>query len=390
MAPPKISKTPNSKVPSQWVSSLRYMLAELRPLGKPEVWASGVILIILGLFAWEYWNQPSDRNDFAGDQPDYNFVTDDQAIAQDIDNSALLRQDLDSSSLLPSQPLNIPTTINLPNTASGSGSGNNSTNKSSLAPGVAAFLALMANSANPPSTTSSSSSNSSMPTAGLTGNLSAPTGGLTGFNPGGTSYPSSGGLFLANPSSNLTSGLSSPVGSGAMGNGAIAPTNPSLSTPLAGTGLNSFTGNRGINATGTANTGLGAANTTGLAGVGNSGVAVGQSSSYVNSPLPGAAPVSRPGIYIPPTTTPSYYTPPAQLAVPSQVTTTPAIAPTSLNGVNAPYAVPGNQVGNGLGNPTNLDQPITPSDMVPDPFSVPRAVPGRYIGNGKINTFANP
>ncbi len=381
MTRPKLSKTPYTKTPNPWMSSLRYMVAELRPLGKPEVWASGVILIILGLFAWEYWNQPANRNEFASDQPDSNFVDDAQAIAQDIDNSALLRQDLDSTAL-PNPPLNVPTTINVPNNANNA---NTSGNKSSLAPGVAAFLSLMTNS---PLSNPSAANTLSPPSFGLGG-----TGGFNSSFSGLSGTPNSGGLLLANPGSSPSlAGLSpSPTA-------AIAPT----STALPGTGLNSLMGGRGINTTGNANLtgtlGTLSPTSTGLSGIGNTGIGnpvgtVGQSASFSSSPLPGsAATTTRPGIYIPPAPTAGYYTQPPQLTVPTQSAATPAIAPTSLNGVNAPYAMPGNQVGNGLGNPTAMpaDQPIDPLDVEPDPFSVPRAAPGRYIGNGNINTFANP
>ncbi|MBE9032293.1 hypothetical protein IQ266_21375 [filamentous cyanobacterium LEGE 11480] len=78
-------------------NSTRYWLARLKPIAKPQVWLSGLGLIGMMVFAWEFSQRPEwrqallkDNSTPAADSTD----PESQAIAADIDSLSLLNADL--------------------------------------------------------------------------------------------------------------------------------------------------------------------------------------------------------------------------------------------------------------------------------------------------------
>lgn len=93
---------------------LRYLKARLKPFGRPAFWTSAIALLLVLLFAWEYWNNPEWLNSL-GDglvADSDNQTTDPQlssqelaAIGADIDSSSVLLKELDRKTPLSLAPL---------------------------------------------------------------------------------------------------------------------------------------------------------------------------------------------------------------------------------------------------------------------------------------------
>lgn len=75
-------------------SSSRYWLARLRPLARPVFWAPAIAILLLVLFAWEFFSRPELASYFSISTPDKNLSPEDQAIGADIDSLALLMNDI--------------------------------------------------------------------------------------------------------------------------------------------------------------------------------------------------------------------------------------------------------------------------------------------------------
>ncbi|MBN8561029.1 MAG: hypothetical protein J0L70_10930 [Leptolyngbya sp. UWPOB_LEPTO1] len=75
-------------------SSSRYWLARLRPLARPVFWAPSIALMLLGLFAWEFFSRQEFISSFGSASSDGELSAEDQAIGADIDSLSLLMSDI--------------------------------------------------------------------------------------------------------------------------------------------------------------------------------------------------------------------------------------------------------------------------------------------------------
>ncbi len=74
-------------------SWIRYGFARLRRLGRPIFWAPSIALLLLILFAWEFFSHP-ESSYFGISTPDETLSREDQAIGADIDSLPLLMNDI--------------------------------------------------------------------------------------------------------------------------------------------------------------------------------------------------------------------------------------------------------------------------------------------------------
>lgn len=75
---------------SSWI---RYGLARLRPLGRPVFWAPSIALLLLVLFAWEFFSRPELATFFASNSNE-TLSPEEQAIGADIDSLPMLLNDI--------------------------------------------------------------------------------------------------------------------------------------------------------------------------------------------------------------------------------------------------------------------------------------------------------
>lgn len=72
----------------------RYLLARLRPFGRPIVWAPSIGLVLLGLFAWEFWSRSDSMSSFKSTPlPSNASSRNERAAIADIDSTSLLMRD---------------------------------------------------------------------------------------------------------------------------------------------------------------------------------------------------------------------------------------------------------------------------------------------------------
>ncbi len=73
-------------------ASNRYLLARLRPLRRPIVWAPSIVMVLLGLFTWELGSRPAGMSNFGvtSSPIDASVSREDQAVGADIDSTPLL------------------------------------------------------------------------------------------------------------------------------------------------------------------------------------------------------------------------------------------------------------------------------------------------------------
>ncbi len=76
---------------SSWV---RYGLARLRPLGRPVFWAPSIALLLLILFAWEFFSRPELVSYLRLSNPDETLSSEDRSIGAEIDSLPLLMNDI--------------------------------------------------------------------------------------------------------------------------------------------------------------------------------------------------------------------------------------------------------------------------------------------------------
>ncbi len=85
--------------PNQLPAYLRYLKARLQPFRQPAFWTTGVGLVFVLLFAWEYWKHPERLIILPGNQvADSDNPTTDPTLSSD--NLAAIGADIDSSSVL--------------------------------------------------------------------------------------------------------------------------------------------------------------------------------------------------------------------------------------------------------------------------------------------------
>lgn len=96
--------------PNQSPAYLRYLKARLQPFGRPAFWASACGLLLLLLFAWEFWENPNWLSTLGDNQAanSDNSTADRQlssedlaAVGADIDNSSVLANEIDLRGDLP-------------------------------------------------------------------------------------------------------------------------------------------------------------------------------------------------------------------------------------------------------------------------------------------------
>lgn len=81
-------------------ASVRHVKAQLRPLTRPAVWSSAIVLVAMVWFAWEAWRNPDIltkfdfSEDFGGGNSELSgeYDAEERAIAADIDSSDVLQQ----------------------------------------------------------------------------------------------------------------------------------------------------------------------------------------------------------------------------------------------------------------------------------------------------------
>lgn len=88
-------------------SSSRYWFARLRPLGRPVFWAPAIALLLLGLFAWEFFSRPELVSYLGISTADENLSPEDQAIGADIDSLSLLMNDIKVASQSAVNPIEV-------------------------------------------------------------------------------------------------------------------------------------------------------------------------------------------------------------------------------------------------------------------------------------------
>jgi hypothetical protein len=85
-------------------SVARYLLARLRPVGRPVVWAPAIALLFVVLFTWELWSYPEWMSYLGTPPSDNSMSPEDQAIGADIDSLPLLINDIGITSKTKATP----------------------------------------------------------------------------------------------------------------------------------------------------------------------------------------------------------------------------------------------------------------------------------------------
>ncbi|HBB33771.1 MAG TPA: hypothetical protein DC064_18730 [Cyanobacteria bacterium UBA9273] len=104
--------------PNQLPAYVRYLKARLQPFGRPAFWISALWLLLIPLFAWEYWKNPNwfsaleeeSLSEFDNPQPEPTLSSEElAAISADIDSSTVLINEFDRAKTLATTPLPEPT-----------------------------------------------------------------------------------------------------------------------------------------------------------------------------------------------------------------------------------------------------------------------------------------
>lgn len=398
--------------------SIRSWSEKLQFIRQPRVWGSISVLAIVGIFFWQFsenpeWFSLDQQIIFDSDNPASELTPEEQSIAADIDSSKFLVKELetDNTGIVPLNPM-IRVETDLLKQANSS---TESKVPSSESNPFLEILPIPASSSNPSQSqnnTSLSTAESLKPSFGTTSspNRSNPNTNLLGSpaeatpqtSPPATSLQQAMQQYLQNKAATPTNATEN------TGN----TTNPSANT----TTPSSLSPNSLTNPAQALN--------------GTSGLVMNATPFNSSPTITGQLPQSN---WTVPRTNPNIIpgTVPTPVQNPYQTNTTlpPAVPP-------VPTAVPGGQYSNlnlypntnpaypnpnlnnvpsypGYSNYSNrypgytTVQPVqpstymTPSNMNPNlqpsqlaqpqtPFSVPNRIPGSYIGGGRINTFANP
>lgn len=315
-------------------SVARYLLARLRPLGRPVFWAPSIALLLLVLFTWEFWSRPEWMSAFgtAPSEIDSSVSPEDQAIAAEIDSLPLLINDI----------------------------------------GIAPKPKASTNPTNPASTETPQSSTPTATAPRSTAPTTAPqVPSLL------TPEPSTQGVFgvLSNA---LTArlGLSSATSASAPNSQNSTSQSvlnfASTPAPLPANRLQEAIAQLQTQAQ-TVPASPAPAPIEGTTRVNNP--AIDASNSFTNL-AEGTQPLPRSANFPGGTIAPTVIAPTIAPAIAAPVTTQPLPVQTQ-------------SFGNAAGAP-DVPQSETTMSLNQQPFSVPRPVPGRFIGGGKINTFSNP
>jgi hypothetical protein len=309
----------------------RYFAARLRTIGRPIFWGPAIVGLLLMLFTWDFWTNPSTwaslgiGNSRAEEE---QLPPEDQSIGADIDSLPVLFSDIKSAP----KPSASPDPKQDPLAKKKVTGGEAITTISTNGPG---FGQTPQQATNPQGV------------YGVFGNALAERYGL-----------SSAGNVM---------GESTP------GLGVVKSTAPAMPSQSAlQSAMSKFTTPTAAQATPTMTSVNGLAN----------------SPSAADTPSAGSAPFSNPAASAPATPQNSY----TQLMGGSQplqnysnVRSAPMIPAASSE---LPTVSPA-QLPAGFGQ-TAVPQPSTTPETTLQPFSVPRPIPGRSIGGGNINTFSNP
>ncbi len=311
----------------------RYFLARLKTIGRPIFWGPAIVLLLLGLFTWDFWTSPNlwASLGIGESRTDDELPPEEKAIGADIDTLPVLFSDIKGSP----KPEASPNVKQSPQA------------KKQITGGEAITTI---------STTGTGSPETTQPNPqgvyGLLGNALAERYGLTKSGLSGSETTSGGitsGIGIKSPAavtptqSPLQSAMSkftAPVGtvnSGVSVNGLASPSSSAVDRPKEGSApLSGSTGN----------------------------ASSGSENSFTNL-VGGSQPLQN------------YSTLRAAPLVPAASSELPNLSPAPLPAGFGQTAVP---------QPTNTPETIPTQP----PFSAPRPIPGRTIGGGNINTFSNP
>lgn len=395
--------------------SIRAFGEQLQFLRQPRVWGSISVLAIVGIFFWQFSENPElfsldQQTLFDSENPASELTPEEQSIAADIDSSKFLVKELktDNTEIIPVNPM-IQVETNLLKQAN---SASEAQVPSSESNPFLEILPIPSNPSQSKNNTSLSASDSLKPSFGTTSSpassnvntnqLGSPAEATAETSPPISPLQQAMQQYLQNESTTSTNTTEN------TGN----TTNPSANT----TAPSSLSPNSLTNPSQALN--------------GTSGLVMNATPFNSSPTITGQLPQSN---WTVPRTNPNLVpgTVPTPVQNPYQTNTTlpPAVPP-------VPTAVPGGQYSNlnlypntnpaypnpnlnnvpsypGSSNYSNTSpsyttvQPVqpstymTPSNMNPNlqpsqlaqpqtPYSVPNRIPGSYIGGGRINTFANP
>ncbi len=395
--------------------SIRSWSEQLQFLRQPRVWGSISVLAIVGIFFWQFSENPElfsldQQTIFDSENPASVLTPEEQSIAADIDSSEFLVKELknNNTEIVPVNPM-IQVETNLLKQAN---SASEAQVPSSESNPFLEILPIPSNPSQPKNNTSLSASDSLKSSLGTTSSLpsSNPNTNLLGSSAEATAETSppvsplqqAMQQYLQNKSATSTNATET------TGN----TTNPSANT----TTPSSLSPNSLINPSQALN--------------GTSGLVMNATPFNSSPTITGQLPLPQSNWTVPrtnpnlvpgtvPTPVPNPYQTNTTLppAVPPVPTAVPGGQYSNLNlypNTNPAYPNPNlNNVPSYSGYPTNTSpgyttvQPVqpstymTPSNMNPNlqpsqlaqpqtPYSVPNRIPGSYIGGGRINTFANP
>lgn len=367
--------------PNQSPAYLRYLKARLKPFGRPAFWASAMGLLLMLLFAWEYWNNPEEFS-FNGakkiaaltNQSDEPKLSSDElaAISADIDSSSVLLSEVDPNTALP--------LASLPNQASQNQNSEGlfsqilrqqaeaNTKQEQKSPTQTPTPQQRQPSTNPFATSAQELLNTGLFSGGYL---------ATSFNP-----------TSSQQSSSLT-------------------TESTPNSALGFNSLNSSNTNRGAVPLSALENALNRATPTNYP---TTATGMQNSANVQNQPLPTSTYSGQttysPGAVPGPTgynasqTTPSApqnsytYLAPAQptVGVPAAVPGAPVQTgvPSSVGQYSTQPYGQSNGISNSGFNSSQVNSGVQSNQQNPPNYSTPRPVPGRYIGGGQINTFSNP
>jgi hypothetical protein len=74
--------------------AIHYLLARLRSVQRPVIWAPSLLLVFLMLFAWEFWQRPEGLGSFVAIEGDDTLSREEQAVGLDLDASSFLIREI--------------------------------------------------------------------------------------------------------------------------------------------------------------------------------------------------------------------------------------------------------------------------------------------------------
>ena len=355
-------------------AKVRYLLARLRPLGRPIFWGPSIALLLVMLFTWDWWVRPDSTSSSENSDREESVSPEEQAIGADIDSLPVLMNDIGIKASADKAKSPTQSALPTPGGAFAFGSATDApvsgnTGSSETTPDQQGMYGILNNAlaSNALASNNASSNNALTNKYGQTPGNSQTNGTIEGrlapvsATAGGGSLPE-----ISTPLPTVSAG--SPLQE-AMSR---LYSTPSTSTPDRANQSTPLPGQASVPIEGTvplSNPGIDATQP--------SASSQNSYTTLVEGSQPYSPPTGYRGTIAPPVTSssvgPNSNLPPLNLADPVGQSTSPRQTssfgelPNPLNGYASPAPIPSEQ-----------------------PFSVPRRIPGRSIGGGNINTFSNP